>query len=114
MEEGGNFTWNVFVSRMQSTSSTSSSVARPGNKLTNWLRTSHKILFAAKRENLALACVPRKSACSFLASMLVERVRHFLYLDEHNSFIIGLRVFRIRGILVFIFLTVRGHQKKGE
>ena len=112
MEEGGNSTWNVFVSRMQSTSSTSSSVARPGNRLTNWLRRSNTILFVAKRENLALACVPRKSACSFLASMLVERARHFLYLDEHNS--VGVRVFRIKGILVFIFLTVRGHQKKRE
>ena len=44
VEEGGNFTWNVFVSRMQSTSSTSSSVARPGNKLTNWLRKNDKVL----------------------------------------------------------------------
>ena len=44
MEEGGNFTWNVFVSRMQSTESTSSSVARPGNKLTNWLSKNDKVL----------------------------------------------------------------------
>ena len=36
--------------------------------------------------------------------MLVERPRHFLYLDEHNSFIIGLRVFRIRAIFVLSFL----------
>ena len=27
--------------------------------------------------------------------MLVERARHFLYLDEHNSVIVGLRVFPI-------------------
>ena len=34
-----------------------------------------------RKVDLARARVVRKSACSFLVSMLVERERHFLYLD---------------------------------
>ena len=44
----------------------------------------YKNLRCAKVD-LARAWVSRKSACPFLVSMLVERERHFLYLDLQSE-----------------------------